>query len=232
MDERPAHRTAEEADQTIVTPGQRFVAGPVRYRLCDKSSMRPAGRPAAAPPSPSLSPTLRAGAPALEVPPEGPGWTRLRPAVATGWGRARSAFPWSDPLDRRRGRDGSISPTGSAQGVKRGRRLWLATQSAQTLAEQPFEVVGGPIPWPVRLALGAGALVVGALARIASRRWQASREERRGRRPAEQPDVRAEPHTRPVEVDVEPVPDGTRTVAVRLQPHPDPGTQALNEVTR
>ena len=44
--------------------------------------------------------------------------------------------------------------------VKRGRSsLRLATMSAQTLAERPFEVVGGPIPWPVRLALGAGALL-------------------------------------------------------------------------
>jgi hypothetical protein len=106
----------------------------------------------------------------------------------------------------------------------------LATQNAQTLAERPFEVVGGSIPWPVRLALGAGALLVGALARIALRRWRASREQRPGRRPAELPDdVRAEPHTRPVKVGVEPVPDGTRTFAVRLQPHADSGTQTLQE---
>ncbi len=80
-------------------------------------------------------------------------------------------------------------------------------------------------------ALGAGALLVGALARIAFRRWRASREQRSGRRRAELPDVRAEPHTRPVEVSVEPVPDGTRTVAVRLEPHADPGIQTLQEVT-
>jgi hypothetical protein len=68
------------------------------------------------------------------------------------------------------------------------------------------------------------------LARIAFRRWRASRGQRSGRRPAELPDdVRAEPHTRPVEVGVEPVPDGTRTFTVRLQPHADPGTQTLQE---
>ena len=70
--------------------------------------------------------------------------------------------------------------------VKRGRSsLRLATMSAQTLAERPFEVVGGPIPWPVRLALGAGSLLVGALARIAFRRWRASRDQRSRRRPTE-----------------------------------------------
>jgi hypothetical protein len=74
--------------------------------------------------------------------------------------------------------------------------------------------------------------VVGALARIAIRRWRATRKPRSGRRPAELSDVRAEPHTSPVEVGVEPVHDGTRTFAVRLQPHADPGTQTLEEVTR
>jgi len=130
------------------------------------------------------------------------------------------------------GGDGSISAErGVPKSVKPGRStLRLATQIAQTLAEQPFEVVGGAIPWSVRLALGAGALLVGALARIAFRRWRASREQRSGRRPAELPDdIRAEPHTRPVEVGVEPVPDGTRTFAVRLQPHADPGTPTLQE---
>jgi hypothetical protein len=67
------------------------------------------------------------------------------------------------------------------------------------------------------------------LARPAIRRWRATREQRSRRRPTELPDVRAEPHTRPVEVGVEPVPDGTGTFAVRLQPYVDPGTQTLQE---
>jgi hypothetical protein len=178
------------------------------------------------------------GTPYLEVEPgKGPGGTRLRITAAVD--RRLAACPLrfflgGTPLgpDVRVGGDGSISADLRVpEKVKRGRSsLRLATMSAQTLAERPFEVVGGPIPWPVRLALGAGALLVGALARIAFRRWRASRGQRSGRRPAELPDdVRAEPHTRPVEVGVEPVPDGTRTFAVRLQPHADPGTQTLQE---
>jgi hypothetical protein len=178
------------------------------------------------------------GTPYLEVEPgKGPGGTRLRITAAVD--RRLAACPLrfflgGTPLgpDVRVGGDGSISADLRVpEKVKRGRSsLRLATMSAQTLAERPFEVVGGPIPWPVRLALGAGALLVGALARIAFRRWRASRGQRSGRRPAELPDdVRAEPHTRPVEVGVEPVQDGTRTFAVRLQPHADPGTQTLQE---
>jgi hypothetical protein len=178
------------------------------------------------------------GTPRLEIAPgKGPGGTRLRITAAVD--RRLAACPLrfflgGTPLgpDVRVGGDGSLSTDREVpKEVKRGRSsLRLATQNAQTLAEQPFEVVGGLIPWPVRLALGVGALLVGALARLAFRRWRASRDQRPGRRSAELPDdVRAEPHTRPVEVGVEPVPDGTRTFAVRLQPHADPGTQTLQE---
>jgi hypothetical protein len=53
----------------------------------------------------------------------------------------------------------------------------------------------------------------------------------RRRRPSELPDdIRAEPHTIPVEETIEPYPDDTRTFTVRLEPHYDPGTQALQEV--
>jgi hypothetical protein len=82
------------------------------------------------------------------------------------------------------------------------------------------------------LSLGAAVLVAGALARVAFRRWWTSQEQRSRRRPAGlADDFRAEPHTRPVEVTVEPVPDNTQTFTVRLVPHPDPGTQTLREVT-
>ena len=231
-----------QPDQTIVyTPASGFV-GQDRfgYSLCD-DILNAAGRAdcGSATVTVTVSGTacVPAGTPRLEVTPgKGPGGTRLRITAAVD--RRLAACPLrfflgGTPLDPdlRVGGDGSISAErGVPKSVKPGRStLRLATQSAQTLAEQPFEVVGGPIPWPVRLALGAGALLVGALARIALRRWRASREQRSGRRPTELPDVRAEPHTRPVAVGVEPVPDGTRTFAVRLQPHADPGNQTLQE---
>jgi hypothetical protein len=243
----PAHGTAEvQPDQTLVyTPASGFVGqDQFGYSLCD-DVLNAAGRAdcGAATVTVTVSGTacVQAGTPRLEVAPgKGPGGTRLRITAAVD--RRLAACPLrfflgGTPLgpDVRVGGDGSISAErGVPKDVKPGRSsLRLATQNAQTLAEHPFEVVGGPIPWPVRLALGAGALLVGALARAAFRRWRASREQRSGRRPAELPDdVRAQPHTRPVEVGVKPVPDGTRTVAVRLQPHADPGTQTLQEVTR
>jgi MFS family permease len=78
------------------------------------------------------------------------------------------------------------------------------------------------------LLVGAVALLAGALARIAFRTWRTSQEQRRQRRLGELPDdFRAEPHTRPVEVTVEYVRDGTRTFTVRLEPHHDPGNQTV-----
>jgi hypothetical protein len=44
-------------------------------------------------------------------------------------------------------------------------------------------------------------------------------------------DIRAEPHTRPVEVTVEPYPDDTRTYTIRLEPHYDAGTLILQMMT-
>jgi len=242
----PAHGTAEvQPDQTILyTPASGFV-GQDRfgYRLCDDVLNAAGGADCgAATVSVTVSGTacVPVGSPRLEVAPgKGPGGTRLRITAAVD--RRLAACPLrlflgGTPLDPdvRVGGDGSISADREVpKDVKPGRSsVRLATLSAQTLAGQPFEVAGGPIPWPVRLALGAGALVVGALARIAIRRWRATRKPPSRRRPAELSDVRAEPHTRPVEVGVEPVPDGTRTFAVRLQPHADPGTQTLEEVTR
>ena len=97
--------------------------------------------------------------------------------------------------------------------------------SGQTLAQAPFQVVPPPLPWPLKLLLGAGALPAGALARAAIRRWRARREL------AQPEDVRVEPHTSLVQVTVEPTRDQTRTFTVRLEPHHDPGTQTLQEAT-
>ena len=100
---------------------------------------------------------------------------------------------------------------------------------AQTLAEPPFEVVLAGLSLPLRLLIGAGALVAGAVARAAFRRWRPSRPRSRvGELPD---DIRAEPHTSPVEVTVEPEHDNTRTFSVRLEPHPDPGNQTLQEMS-
>ena len=243
----PSHGTAEvQPDNRIrYTPAKGFF-GQDRfgYSLCDDVLNAAGGADCGnATVTVTVSGTAcvpAGGTPRLEIAPgKGPGGTRLRITAAVD--RRLAACPvrfflGGTPLgpDVRVGGDGSLSADREVpKEVKHGRSsLRLATQNAQTLAEQPFEVVGGPIPWPVRLALGVGALLVGALARIAFRRWRASREQRSGRRPTELPDIRAEPHTRPVEVGVEPVPDGTRTVAVRLEPHADPGTQTLQEVTR
>jgi hypothetical protein len=239
----PAHGTAEvQPDQRVLyTPAGGFV-GQDRfgYSLCD-DVLNAAGGPdcgrATVTVTVSGTACVPVGTPRLEVTPgKGPGGTRLRITAAVD--RRLAACPLrlflgGTPLDPdvRVGGDGSISADrGVPKDVKPGRSsVRLATLSAQTLAGQPFEVAGGPIPWPVRLALGAGALLVGALARPAIRRWRATREQRSRRRPTELPDVRAEPHTRPVEVGVEPVPDGTGTFAVRLQPYVDPGTQTLQE---
>ena len=100
--------------------------------------------------------------------------------------------------------------------------------SGQILAEAPFQIIP-PGPWPgwlLKLLLGAGALLAGALARAAIRRWRTRRE-------LDQPpkDIQAEPHTSPVEVTIEPTRDDTRTFTVRLEPHHDPGTQTLQEAT-
>jgi hypothetical protein len=85
----------------------------------------------------------------------------------------------------------------------------------------------------IRLSVGAAALLAAALARAAFGRWRISHEQRRQRRPAELlDDVRAEPHTRPVEVTVEPEHDGRQTFVLRLEPHPDPGLAAPVEGDR
>lgn len=92
---------------------------------------------------------------------------------------------------------------------------WEPTSSAQEL-------------WVIT---AAAALLAGALARAAFRRW-APRQERASRELDQSPeDIRAEPHTRPVEVTIEPYPDNTRTYTVRLEPHYDPGIQTVQMMT-
>ena len=131
--------------------------------------------------------------------------------------------------------DGNISEERQVPGDARPgpSSLRLATLTAQTVAETPFEVAPIPSPaglsLPFRLLVGVGALLAGALARAAFRRWR--RLSRQERRAGELPDdIRVEPHPRPVEVTVEPEHDTTRTFTVRLESHPDPGNQTVQEV--
>jgi hypothetical protein len=137
------------------------------------------------------------------------------------------------PPDVSAGPDGSITaerevPSDAKPGPTAMR---LTTTRVQTVAQTPFEVVPPGLSLPLKLLIGAGALIAGALAQIAFRRWRASQEQRRQRRLSELPDdFRAEPHTRPVEVTVEPEHDHTRTFTVRLEPNPDPGTQTVQEM--
>jgi hypothetical protein len=81
------------------------------------------------------------------------------------------------------------------------------------------------------LLTAAAALLAGATARAAFRRW-APRYARAPREPDQPPeDIRAEPHTGPVEVTVEPYRDNTRTYTLRLEPHYDPGIQTVQMMT-
>jgi hypothetical protein len=190
--------------------------------------------------------------PSLRVEPErGSGGTKLRitgavdPRLATCQLRLLLGGTPLAP-DITVGDDGSISADrGVPPGLKPGLNpMRLATLTAEILAEAPFEVVGSlppprPLlpPWLVRLLLSAGAVGAGFLARAVFGKWGRSVEDRdkeRGRSVERPDDLRAEPHTHPVEVAIEPVPDNSQTLTVRLEPHPDPGiqtVQTLGEVT-
>ena len=250
---QPDQGTAEaRPDLSIVyTPGPGFVGTDrFTYSLCD-DVLNAAGQadcgtatvtvrvdPIACAPSAGDISSLRV------EPGRGPDGTRLRitavadPRLATCQLRLLLGGTPLAP-DVTVGDDGSISADrGVPRGLKPGPNLMrLATLTADTLAETSFEVLDalpppGPLlpPWLVRLLLSAGAVAAGFLARAAFAKWGKSAEdrERRRDRSVEQPDdLRARPYTRPVEVAVEPVPDNTRTLAVRLEPHPDPGIQTV-----
>jgi Bacterial Ig domain len=246
----PSHGTAEaQTDRSIVyTPEPGFVGQDrFQYSLCD-DVLNAAGtadcgtatvtvtvRDAqACQPSPGSISSIKVN------PLKGPGGMTL--GISATVDRKLAACPFRLLLggtalspDVTAGPDGSITaerrvPKDAKPGPS---PIRLATMRAQTLAQAQFEVVPSGLRLPLKLLIGAGALAAGALARIAVRRWRAFQDERRRRRLGELPDdLRAEPHTRPVDVTVETRGDGTRTFAVRLEPHPDPGNQTLWEVTR
>jgi Big-like domain-containing protein len=243
----PTHGTTEvRSDQTIVyTPEQGFVGKDrFQYSFCDDVVNAAGGADCGTAtvtvtvmdakdclPSPGNIPTIKVN------PSKGRGGAKL--GITATVDRKLAACPFrlllgGTPLppDVRVGSDGNISAErGVPNDAKPGPNpLKLATMSDQTLAEAPFQIVPSGLSLLLKLVLGAGALLAGALARAAFRRWRASQPDPDPDPPPE--DVRAEPHTSPVDVTVEPEHDNTRTYTVRLEPHPDPGTQTVQEMTR
>jgi len=118
-----------------------------------------------------------------------------------------------------------------------GSVLRLATTGGQVLDQTSFEILPALLRrwWqrdPYRLLLGVGALLAGALARAAIRRIRRLLQEhdQDEHDQARQHGLRAEPHTRPPEVTVEPDTEDRPTLIVRLQPHGDAGALTLQEV--
>jgi hypothetical protein len=137
------------------------------------------------------------------------------------------------------GPDGSISaqPPVPTDAIPGGSTLRLTTTGGQVLDETSFEILPTLLRrwWqrnPYRSLLGVAALLAGALAGAAIRRLRRllQEDDQDDPDPPRQPNFRAEAHTRPVEVTVEPATKDGRTITVRLQPHGDPGIQTLQEV--
>ena len=246
---RPSHGTAEvQPDKRIrYTPAKGFFGKDrFQYGLCD-DVVNAAGTADCGTATVTVTvdphacmPPAGASPPVHVDPVKGSGGTKLR--ITATVDRGLATCPLRLLLGGTRlGPDVQVGPDGSIaaeRGVPGDARagsspLRLTTLTAQTVAEGLFEVVPPDPPWLRllrRLLIGAGALLVGALARAA---FRGRRGSQKGRRAGEPPhNLRAEPHTRPVEVTVEPEHDNTRTFAVRLEPHPDPGNQTLREVTR
>ena len=126
----------------------------------------------------------------------------------------------------------TISPDGSCAGAsctatKAGLHTITGTVNGTTIsstADLAFAGLPGPLPLPWWLFAVGGALLVAAR-RVATRRRQRGRRDRGG---APQ-DVRAEPHPNPARVTVNQDPETAPTIRVRLEPHPDRGTQTLKE---
>ena len=245
----PSHGTAEaQTDQTIIyTPEQGFVGQDrFRYSFCDDILNVAGGADCGAATVTVTVTDANACLPSLGNissikvnPSKGPGGKTL--GITATVDRKLAGCPFRLflggaplPPDVPAGPDGGIAAErGVPKDAKPGPSpIRLATMSAQTVAQTPFEVVPSGLSLPLKLVIGAAVMVAGALARIAFRKWRTSQEQRRQHRLSEPPeDIRAKPHTRPVEVAVEPVHDNTRTFTVRLEPHPDPGTQTVQEMS-
>ncbi len=136
--------------------------------------------------------------------------------------------------DVRAGDDGGITAQREVPGnVTPGTiPVRLTTLRGDVLAQASFEItrswswLSNPF---VRGVLGMAALLAGGLAQAAWRRWWPGRGEPSD---ALAEDVRTRVYAGPAEVTTERVRDGTRTFAVRIEPHRDPGTQRLQEEDR
>jgi hypothetical protein len=247
----PGRGTAEaQSVRTILyTPEPEFVgADQFEYSLCD-DTLNASGQADCG--SATVTVTVSDGGRCLAAddssirvePGKGRGGARL--GITATVDRKLAACPFrlllgENPLgaDVRAGDDGGITaqravPANVTPGTIPVR---LATMRGDVLAQAPFEITR---PWPwlpnplVKALLGLAALFTGALAQAAFRRWWPTGgvlppvEDEPG--PPE--DVRVDPRSGPVEVAVERVDDGTQTVTVRVQPHPDPGTRRLREET-
>jgi large repetitive protein len=246
---QPAHGTAEvQSERTILyTPEQDHV-GPdeFRYKLCD-STLNVAGT-ADCGTAATVAVTVSDGGRCLAAddssirvePGKGRGGARL--GIIATVDRKLAACPFrlllgESPLgaDVRAGADGAITAQRAVPGNATPGTIpvRLATVRGDVVAQAPFEIIR-PFPWLsnplVKALLGLAALFTGALAQAAFRRLRPS-----GPVPAPDDDpgppedIQVDPQPGPVEAAVKPVDDGTRTVTVRLEPHPDPGTRRLQE---
>jgi Bacterial Ig domain len=120
-------------------------------------------------------------------------------------------------------------PNTAAPGIS---TVALAMNGGQILAEAPFEITSLVPPWwrdLLRLLIGAGAFAIGAAAQAAFRRWRAWQKEREESRTLKS--IRIEPDNGSASLEVKRTSDRTKTFTVRIEPHPDPGTQTVQEVT-
>jgi Bacterial Ig domain len=246
----PDHGTAEaQTERTILyTPGPDFV-GPdqFRYSLCD-NTLNAAGQADCDDATVTVNVAdgercLARDVSSIRVDP-GKGRGGVRLGITATVDRNLRACPFrlllgETPLgpDVRAGDDGGITAQREVPGdVNPGTiPLRLATMRGDVLAQAPFEIVR-PFPWLsnplVKALLGLAALFIGALAQAAFRRWWPTGPPTppAGDELGPPEDIRVDPRPGPVEVvAVERVDDGTQTVTVRVEPHPDPGTRRLQE---
>jgi hypothetical protein len=240
----PDHGTAEvQSERTIVyTPEPGYVGqDQFRYSLCD-NTLNAAG--AADCGTATVTVTVADGGRCLSgdvsgirvEPGKGRGGARV--GITATVDRRLAACPFrfllgGTPLgaDVRAGDDGGITAQRAVPGdAKPGTiPVRLATMRGQVLAEAPFEIVR-PFPWLsnplVKAVLGVAALLLGGLAQAAFRRWRPTTREPDDA-PGPPEDIQTKLQTAPAELAAERVRDGTRTFAVRLEPHRDPGTQRM-----